>query len=827
MFEDLKIASTVPTSVQNELKKFASDGNGAVVEVTDGYTVLVLNHAELEKIQMHENGTDDFGQFSSDLRGDGIRSATRFEDLNEGRVILVPTNETIEKLMEYNSFNEAVFNWGIYPSESENLEELHTEIKGQTIKLGVLFNSLKNDDFRDKITDDYLNGNAEMTRHHSAVDTQNVATENEVVDDESDELHEFDEEETDDTDSMPSWAMVDSVIPNDSSADDDDEISAELEKEEDISYLDESPLNFDDDDETLFDGNNDDDETYDESPLSFDDNELEIIDEDEETEGFKGQEKALREVVPAEDFKQEIFELTERKVEDPEIAYVVETEDFNRSFARRNPFYFELTDNENGSLLNSVLNEKRKQYNNELARLHEEHIQNITHVFTMRMDGAVGSVREILNIDDTVEGAVNNITLEYQRIIEDYTNKLNSIDDLNKEKTKEMTLAYNQKREEFAEQMKQKAYLDYNQMHQQSFEKEKGMIRDSYVSQFIRERAEKLKEFNMNRQLIANRFLSEANREVLSELQGLYQKMMRQESETRNKMEKELSNYMKKHFTDDVLRTEAIAEKARQDDEAARVRKEMEAQIIANQNYVKDMQVKADANVEVLQRDHRLLIEKLQSDFTRELDAKNKLINERETALRDKEEEVKRRYNEQREDNQSLLDEAKFQYEDKLKVLRDSLESQKQVIDTYKSKSDKRLTNVLIGSAALVTTLIIVFLVLFTNQYSKDNSNANAVTKSEVTLKSDSPLLNSEAAASKDSDENGNIDAYIATAKDKNNASLIIEYKESYKTGDKVKAIGSIDGGTVNETLKVKSVEDDVVTVASSDGDTYTFTVTE
>lgn len=110
----------------DHLADYAKNQDGAVRVLTDNdgheaYSVLIVTEDMLEDLGFSVNkkqnpeGLRDLGQLAAQISSNQIATATTVKDYEDHRLVIIPINDTLDALEEYDEFKKADFKWAAFP----------------------------------------------------------------------------------------------------------------------------------------------------------------------------------------------------------------------------------------------------------------------------------------------------------------------------------------------------------------------------------------------------------------------------------------------------------------------------------------------------------------------------------------------------------------------------------------------------------------------------------------------------------------------------------------------------------------------------------------
>lgn len=574
LIERMQLEESVAAASLDVVQDLADNGNAAVREVEDGLLIVVFTNANLETAGLDPE-SEEFGSFAEALRSETVESIALADDLAEGIIGIIPSQETLLSLDEFDFVQDLPFQWAIVPFDLDDSDRL--TVLNDTVDLARLV-EIANDA---SIKLDVQNGEVVTISGGDNFD------ENEET---------FVEEDEDDDDAYPE----DDELPED-----DDELDDEFDAG--VPAVDIYGDNFEDDEPSNTYGEipQDDgfDDELDDEPFTFDDDDLDADDGDAEY-------VVDEELMSVEESKEAINRAVNHSFNNTELNLSIDMSKFDDYFDAVTLAQFDTTKVDNSELQN-VLSKLRQDANTELSRFHQDNIQSLRNRFTTSMRDIHNRLVESLDHKD--EGTTYGE--RYYSIEDKFSEAMRDIDRQVAAEIGKLTAQYKEAREEYGENAKREAYSVYDTRYKSDLDRKTAAIRTSVPADLKTERDTNLGELYQDRRTIAQRLFDKATTALLQTLQGEHQNISHNELRMYDAFRKDMDVYLRRHFADEVLRAKAEAEKLRQSHEAERVRSEYEQMLLTKARQLEEADRLARAGVNQLESAHREQLDKVKADY--------------------------------------------------------------------------------------------------------------------------------------------------------------------------------------------------------------------
>lgn len=833
-----------PRIVLDELKEFERKRDGLVRKYDDTYTVLVLTNAELEKSGIEDS--DELGALGIAIRGDKIRSATRVGDLKEGRLIFIPNEETLLVIDEYDALRNVTFNWGLFGLKNEN-GEMDDEGRfptvvcdGQTNIGELLALSKENVDFVDihnnqgndsndlDVPPSVAPSNTNNVGSTDNIDNSQYAPQDELdsSEDDDDYLKEVYENDNYNSDSLVTSEQdvqptaVSSVVENTSTVNTNSPFVGSFEDDSPFggSFEDDNPSDSSEDDASKIQTAISEPSLFNNETLLDDTKDI-LVDD---TTNVSGNEENLRKVVRPDEYVASLKEVSDQIVDDTDLTLALESTTFNDLFISAQPFRFALADetldNDDSTLARS-LNERRRDYNGTLSKRREINMQQLSQIYNELVNKAIIKVQQAFD-DSTsdTESGLARLAIENQR-----NNGLEQLNEMVVQYHNDLDEDYIKRKKEHIESVLSQAEREFDEKYRPMIERKKEQTYTQFTSKITTEYHTRLYELTNKRQKMAQQALLKVKISIISQVQTVYEAMIRDEDRLRQKMSNDLNKFMQTNFTNETLRASALELRLKQESEADRVRKDYEQRFAEQNERIATLRMESNRGIADAEQNYANMLSRFRAENELTLKEKSTQIDDKNRIITDLREKLESLQNDILEVSKRKEDEAEIKYKQQLLHANDTIEAQKSMlekVDGEKIRLGKRNVSSIIVTA--VSAFALAFGIIgFVSYVNQDDS----VDSSRIQYTQQIPTT----ASTSNSAESETLDAYVANGVDKGNGSLIVSYKDSYKKGEKVDVVGTMSKSDSNEIKKavVSAVDGNMVTVSIEDGTQYKFVLSE
>lgn len=663
---DMNLDEEVLDFAQEHLQELLTEENdyrnGALQRLEDGQIVAIAL-TDMLLADVYDPDDSDYGGFVNDII-DGRIPTLRFSvDLEAGFLIILPTEEAIAVLGEYDFVRDLNFHWALIPAELS--EDMQTKICSDLATYDDLVEVV-----RERHVLMYDNGEDGI-----------VALE-------------------DDTNTVTPSVASDAEDP---SANDSSIFDTPIE-DSDIFENDFEPVEeIDDDPFSEMDA-------FDEE--SFEPVEDEVIDDELSFDEFDGYQLDAEDAGTEESFDEEVtieeeaVHATINSVADysfynDEFDVVVNDDFFNRNFNVDNfkDVLFDETVSDPNSELERVLAQKRKDINRELIRIHTSNLANLRTQYFSNITKA----HDVLLKKYDIQDPETDFGKRYAEIVATFDALETEIPLQTEQLAEELTTNYENERERFAKGVYEEAIRNYDLDHKQNFDAELEHISSDLQDKLNMDRAKQEGRLRADRR---NAFRSDFDKYVTKigfELQKRYRDILKNEFLCVDEFRLNLDKFMRDHYADDVARAKALRANENHMKEVAELRKRYDELLSAKQRELENQIAKNDQSDKNWQNRYNSMMSEIKAQYDEET-SKLQMRNER-----------------LQNDLVNMDDTKSKEYEHKLKVLENLISAQKAQLETYEANERKHKFNGLsiIAGAGIFALIVGMFTfggILYTHQ---------------------------------------------------------------------------------------------------------------
>lgn len=616
-----------------DVLRTATEEQSAVRELDEGYTAVAITESDLTEAGVTVRD-ESFGAFADALRSEHIKSILLQNDLENGIIVIIPDESSLEIMDEFEFMADLAFQWVVVPFEIE--DDSQVELLGNTTTLAELTDIAANERTLsihngDIIIDGELPDDADEEGNSYTFDDDESDLDEDLEDDgfdedsfdDGDDVPDFDEDIDDFDDEQP-----DSVV----SFDDDDDIP-EVDEDE-IPVYDDDDTDFSDDieddiDDSLFDDADD----TDDAPV-YDDVD-DAVDED------------LADI-SEEDARHEIQRVMKRSFYNDELGITVDESIFDLHFDNQDTelLLFDERPTDNSSL-SVTLTQMRKDANVELMKQRAMHIQALRSRFNVVMADTHDQLAELLDYKNDK----TKIGRKYADIRLNQDRMKDRADDLLTQKRQELDAAYNAKRDEVGKHAFNIAVEKYDELHRAQHDASKAVLQDEITAAIDSDADKEIAELYNDRRVLASRLFDKSTTKLLVDLQNIYKGMVETELQMYDKFRLRQDRYLRDNFSNEVLRGQAITEQQRQRAEGDVVRERYEALLAQKQSELEDAKNAANARVNELAANQESVLASTIAEYKAQQkrlearnDALNQTINDLQNSLSDVDRRTKSEY---------------------------------------------------------------------------------------------------------------------------------------------------------------------------------------
>ncbi|WP_078598679.1 hypothetical protein [Evansella clarkii] len=664
LLERMQLEESVAAASLDVVQELAEFGDSAVRELDEGLLIVAVTNEMLEEAGLDPAG-EEFGSFAQALRSETIESIALADDLAAGVIGIIPSQETLVSLDEFDFAHDMAFRWALVPfdlSDDDRLTVLDSDIhierlveiaNNQNIQL-----SIKNGEVIETEGDGYQ--------------ASHVPVEADGVEDDGFD-HGFDEEESFDDEELDAGGVEEPDELEDADGPD-----AEFDDAPDEAFDEDFDNNFEDPsyEEEAFEDNGVDEELA--SDPEFEDMDDDMDLEYEEEEGLT-----------AEESKEAISRVVSHGFNNTELDLSIDMTKFDDYFNSVSIAQFDTTRADDSELQN-VLSKLRQDANVELERFHQDNVQSLRNKFTTSMRNIHNKLVESLDHKD------ENTTYG-RRHHEIEANYEDAMDDLDRQvagEIQQINTQYNEAREEYAENAKREAMATYDSRYRDERNRKIENVKDNVQSELKTNRDTELGELYSDRRTVAQRLFDKAMTALLQHLQEEYQTISQKELQMYDAFRKSMDVYLRKHFADEVLRAKAEAEKLKQSHEAERVRRDYEQMLLTKARQIEETDKQSREAIRQLEDNHKEQINHVQKDYERRIEREQRENQNLREMLQDA-----------NASNSKIGEQKDKEVEHRMNMYKDALEAKEKELEYANERANKaqKPMRFVLGAVATVT----------------------------------------------------------------------------------------------------------------------------
>ena len=565
-------------SVMKMVYDSMSNEDGAIRRVDGGYLAIVLDDSVLRQLGM---GNEAVGSFGKAVKDRAISACVLPNEINNGHLILLPDNASLERLREFKFMRSGSFNWCFI---RDGLTEDDTvEILDQTVTLDELQSIADN-----KTPISYSNGKV-IIGGGSAADNIDGAFDDDApyVDDTG-----FVDAELGAGTGMTTSDAVEEIQNMT------DAVAAESNIGEQVDVADGS---IDDIAMVDFEGNNY-GEAVDPSAdadldLDFDDNDLDFdadFDEFSDTDLALFDDEANAANLPeAEPFTQDDLDqvLNHSFVAGPfDLEVDMDTFDMHFNYPQLPEFKFDPSLFSDVPELMNHVQLMADSANAHIQTIHRQNQQKLKDDYMQALRAEIDALTRHFDIspDANTEAAsrANDIRARYSELID---NKAQEIE----KKVQELRTQYNDKKQRYVDQAIAAAERSFDNANETSLHVEIEHVGSAFEESAKSVRDQALADLYVARKEAAHVLYDRAQVRILQNLSDEFRMNQEQELEEYERTRQEIDNYLKGHYSDDIMRAKALRDELDRHNEVDVIRKRYDELQIANKKEIERMRNEA------------------------------------------------------------------------------------------------------------------------------------------------------------------------------------------------------------------------------------------
>lgn len=674
LVERMQLVESVASASLDVMNELVEMGGSAVREVESGLLIVVITNDMLVASAVDPT-SEDFGSFAQALQSESIDSITLAEDLADGIIGIIPSMDTLISLDEFEFIQDMPLQWAVVPFDLT--DESRLRLLDSTVHLDRLMEIAKSSSI-----ELHLEGNV-------------------VVDN---------------GDSEPTWAEED----DDREGNEEREQDSDLHTESDNNDPYFEPTGSDGEYDVFSSENNStysdtsDNERTDYSGSDFygefgkdgddldEEEDQDFRDEDPEDDldvGDSSLESSLQQSsLTSEESKEAVSKALEHSFNNSELNLHIDLSKFDDYFGSLSVVRFDDKPTDE-SELERVVSNFRKDANAEIEKFHEIEIGSLRNVYVSKLRELHSSLVEVLDHTNqsTIYGA------RFAEIDVAFDASMTDMDRASANEIKLINQNYNEERETYGENAKREAMTVYDTRYRDERNRKIEGVKDALKSDVKLTRDVARGELYHDRRVVAATLYDKALTELMQKLQDEYQTIMEKELQMFDTFRQKIELYYREHFSDEVLRAKAEAERLKQNDEAALIRSEFEKVLEAKNLLLLEADSQARFAIEQLEDKHQEQLRELKSDYERNMQREKSEIENLRNSLQSVTE------------SSTKIGETKDkEVKHRLKMYEDQIEAQRQELSYANERAGKgfkqfSLVCVAIGAAALAIGILFGF----------------------------------------------------------------------------------------------------------------------
>ena len=680
--------------------------SGAVRKVDGGYLAIVLDDAVFRELGM---GNEAVGSFGKAVKDRAISACVLPAEIEQGHLILLPDAESLERLREFKFMRTGEFNWcfireGLTGDDTvqildqkTTLDELQSISDNRTSLSFDGSNVIVGGSVSGGVVDEF-DDDAPYTGDSGFIENEFGAGSGVAVSDAIDEIQSTTDALSGETD------VMEQAVPNAGTVDD-------------IAMVD-------------YDGNNygtpmpeslysvDQNTPNDEINLDF-----ENIDEDfsADFEDFSEDDLALfsdegdeqMNLPTAEPFTQDDLEevMTHSFVSGPfDLKVDMDVYDMHFNYPQLPEFRFDPSLFADVPELMNHVQAMADSANAHLQALHKQNQQKLKDDYMQALRAEIDALTRHFDIspDANTEAAsrANDIRMRYSDLID---NKAQEIE----KKVQELRDQYDAKKQRYVDQAAAAAERSFDNANETSLHVEIEHVGSAFEESAKSVRDQALADLYVARREAAQVLYDRATVRILQNLSDEFRMNQEQELEEYERTREEIDTYLKRHYSDDIMRAKALRDELDRHNEVDVIRKRYDELQIANKKEIDRMRNEASNSLDELRAKNEEAKKQLVTSY------EDKLA-EQERKSAEKDERIKDGYREMKELQAEFAraDERKqVEFEHRLAQARDEVDAKNRQMDAMQEDQKRKGTMFIvacisIGLLCLVLGLILGFTIL-------------------------------------------------------------------------------------------------------------------
>lgn len=552
--------------------------SGAVRKVDGGYLAIVLDDSVLRELGM---GNEAVGSFGKAIKDRAISACVLPNEIANGHLILIPDEASLERLREFKFMRNGSFNWCFI---KDGLTEDDTvQILDQTVTLDEL------QSIADNKTDLGFANGVVTIGGGGAAPVDGFDDDAPYVDDTG-----FVDAELGAGNGM---AASDAIDELQSMA---DAVAAESNIVEEVNDV--ADGSIDDISMVGFDGTNYGDEQPElaDDEISLDDFDENDLDFDADFEDFSETDLALFEgeedqsnLPAAQPFTQDDLDevLTHSFVTGPfDLEVDMDTFDMHFNYPQLPEFKFDPSLFSDVPELMNHVQLMADSANAHIQTIHKQNQQKLKDDYMQALRAEIDALTRHFDIspDANTEAAAraNDIRDRYTDLID---NKAQEIE----KKVQELRTQYNEKKQRYVDQAIAAAERSFDNANETSLHVEIEHVGSAFEESAKTVRDQALADLYVARKEAAHVLYDRAQVRILQNLSDEFRMNQEQELEEYERTRKEIDDYLKGHYSDDIMRAKALRDELDRHNEVDVIRKRYDELQIANKKEIERMRNEA------------------------------------------------------------------------------------------------------------------------------------------------------------------------------------------------------------------------------------------
>lgn len=666
LIEMMNLSDSVAAASLDSLSQLASSEKTALRETDEGYLIVAVSNELLlgAGFDPLDKNDEDFGSFATAISQETIRVIALPGDVEQGWFGIIPSEDTLATLDEYDFIEGFEMRWAIVPYDLDDDSTLRILDTSTTI------------DFLFELEDD--------------MGLQPVLDGDDIT---------FDiaEQEEDD---LPPVAVT--ALPNESSGvvEEPDELDETGYNPENEEFENEFEDDLPPEQETSYEPDYEEEPEWTPPANAYDNHEDELdgfededgVQDDGEDAPFRAETPDVSEDVTEEDAKEAINRIIEHTYSSSELELTIDMAKFDDYFDSVTIAQFDTT-RVDDSQLHAVVQGLRQDANAEIERFHQEHIRSLRNQFTTGMRDI--HARLLDTVDHTNEDTVYG--QRYTMIEGDFKTAMRNIDMTVAGHANALNEQYEANRNTFAEAARREAVAVYDTRYKSEHDREIRRLKGDVEVEIKSTRDSQLGALYGDRRMIARRIYDKALTHLLQSLQDEYRAIADQELAMFDAFRKNMDTYLRKHHADEVLRSKTIAEKMRQSHEADEVRRTYDQLLATKSRQLEEIEERSRESLRQLENDKRDELERVRKDYEDRVKREEDSSIELRRLLKNANDALTLIGDQKDEENRHLI-----------KTYEDRIASQDKELEYAKSSKDKSMKPMMYLFGALAVGLMII-----------------------------------------------------------------------------------------------------------------------